>query len=180
MKNFKLLNLLLEFDENTDCQPGTKETITQREYANMPDSANYNYFKDTRSNYFKCKKKGSKLVEPKPEEKKPVVAGKCPSDEAFGNKDFQEWVWKTHLGKTETDKVTTKLCGITVGASCKYSVGVDGNCGDGTKAIWLELREKFIDFKKNNQNVVVDPDAKRKECKSNGMDYDETTKNINR
>ena len=60
MKNFNLLNLLLEIDETTDCEAGTKVTINQTEYANMPDSANYHYFKDTRSNYFKCKKKGSK------------------------------------------------------------------------------------------------------------------------
>jgi hypothetical protein len=179
MKNFKLLNLLLEFDENTDCQPGTKVTISQTEYANMPDSANYNYFKDTRSNYFKCKKKGSKLVEPKPEEKKPVVAGKCPSDEEYGNKEFQDWVWKTHLGKTETDTAKTRLCGTKDGnvKTCAYKVAVDGNCLDGTKAVWTELREKFIDFKKNNQNVVVDPDAKRKECAEKGLDYDDITKN---
>ena len=146
MKNFKLLNLLLEIDETTDCEAGTKVTINQTEYANMPDSANYHYFKDTRSNYFKCKKKGSKPKEK--EEEKPVVAGKCPSDDGYGNKDFQEWVWKTYLGKTETDKVTTKLCGLKNGKakSCIYSVGVDGNCQDGTKAVWLELRDKFIDF----------------------------------
>lgn len=174
MKNFKLLNLLLEFNEATDCETGTKVTITQTEYANMPDSANYNYFKDTRSNYFKCKKKGSKpVIVPKPN---PVVAGKCPIDEGYANKEFQEWVWKTHLGKTESDTVTTKLCGTTT-KSCGYSVAVGTGCGDGTKAVWAELRDKFIDFKSSNPNVILDPNAKRKECESQGMNYDETTKN---
>jgi len=178
MKNFNLLNLLLEFDE-ADCQAGTKVTITQREYGNMPDSANYHYWKDNYQNYFKCKKKGSKLVEPKPEEKKPVVAGKCPSDEGYGNKEFQDWVWKTHLGKTETDTAKTRLCGTKDNnvKTCAYIVAVDGNCLDGTKAVWAELREKFIDFKKNNQSVVVDPEAKKKECESQGMNYDDITKN---
>ena len=176
MKNFNLLNLLLEINESTDCEAGTKVTITQTEYANMPDSANYVYWKDSRSNYFKCKKKGSKpVIDPNP---KPVVTGKCPSDEGYKNKDFQEWVWKTYLGKTETDKVTTKLCGITAGASCKYSVGVDGTCGDGTKAIWLELRDKFIEFKNGSQPIVVaDPEAKKKECEDRGLDYDDAIKN---
>jgi hypothetical protein len=178
MKNFKLLNLLLEIDETTDCEAGTKVTISQTEYANMADSANYHYFKDTRSNYFKCKKKGSKPKEK--EEEKPVVAGKCPSDDGYGNKYFQEWVWKTHLGKTETDTVTTKLCGLKNGKAktCAYSIGVDGNCQDGTKAVWLELRDKFIEFKNGSQPVVnVDPEVKKRECLDKGMDYDETTKN---
>ena len=176
MKNFKLLNLLLEIDETTDCEAGTKVTINQTEYANMPDSANYHYFKDTRSNYFKCKKKGSKPKEK--EEEKPVVAGKCPSDESFGNKDFQEWVWKNYLGKTETDTVTTKLCGLKNGKakSCTYSVGVDGNCQDGTKAVWLDLRDKFIEFKRSNTNVILDPEVKKRECESKNLDYDEATK----
>jgi hypothetical protein len=122
-----------------------------------------------------CKKKKSAPVDPKP-----VVAGTCPSDEGYVNKEFQEWVWKTHLGKAETDTVTTKLCGIKTNGSaktCAYSAAVGTGCGDGTKAIWKELRDKFIEFKKGNQNPVVDPEAKKKECESQGMNYDETTKN---
>ena len=182
MSSFKLLKLLLEREPTSkpaECGSNPEVKCDSNTYESYKFKTDYHTRMEDAGggivNYYYCKK-GTKPKEK--EEEKPVVAGKCPSDDGYGNKDFQEWVWKNYLGKTETDTVTTKLCGLKNGKakSCTYSVGVDGNCQDGTKAVWLDLRDKFIEFKRINPNVILDPDAKKKECESKNLDYDEATK----
>jgi len=175
----KLLDLLLE---ESSCD----EAKCDGAFQVIPNGVPGDTYK-TSSEYLYCEivvsskivRKWCKKKKPAPVDPKLVVAGTCPSEEDYVDKEFQEWVWKTYLGKTETDTVTTKLCGIKNGKAktCAYSAAVGTVCGDGTKAIWKELRDKFIEFKKGNQNPVVDPEAKKKECESQGMNYDETTKN---
>ena len=183
MKNFNLLNLLLEFNETTDCEAGTKVTINQTEYANMPDSANYHYFKDTRSNYFKCKKKGSKPKEK--EEEKPVVSNECPSETE--KPEFIKYIWISQgwvdgSGNPDAIAHKSKACGVEkinssyVPKTCTYQQSLTKPCGPGLKAAWKELKLKFEEWKKGNTNVILDPDAKKKECESKNLDYDEATK----
>jgi hypothetical protein len=183
MSSFKLSKLLLErasTKKPAGCGSNAAVETTQASYGTYQLKPEYETWTESDGSftvyYYYCKKGVLK-----PEEKKPVVAGKCPSDEEYKNKEFQDWVWKTHLGKTDTETVTTKLCGIKADGTaktCAYSVGVDGSCGDGTKAVWKELRDEFIKFKNGAQPiVVVDPDAKRKECAEKGLDYDDITKN---
>ena len=150
MKNFNLLNLLLEFNETTDCEAGTKVTINQTEYANMPDSANYHYFKDTRSNYFKCKKKGSKPKEK--EEEKPVVSNECPSETE--KPEFIKYIWISQgwvdgSGNPDAIAHKSKACGVEkinssyVPKTCTYQQSLTKPCGPGLKAAWKELKLKF-------------------------------------
>lgn len=187
MSSFKLSKLLLErasTKKPAGCGSNAAVETTQASYGTYQLKPEYETWTESDGGsftvyYYYCKK--GKAEEKKPVEPKPVVAGECPSDEEYGNKEFQEWVWKTYLGKTETETVTTKLCGIKADGSaktCAYSAAVGTGCGVGTKAVWKELRDKFIEFKNGAQPiVVVDPDAKRKECAEKGLDYDDITKN---
>ena len=185
MSSFKLSKLLLERASKkkpAGCGSNPAVETTQSSYGTYQLKPDYETWTEDDGGiivyYYYCKK-GTKPKEK--EEEKPVVAGACPIDEGYGNKEFQEWVWKTYLGKKETDTVTTKLCGIKTDGTaktCAYSAAVGTGCGDGTKAVWKDLRDKFIEFKKGSQPIVnVDPEAKKKECESKGMDYDEATKN---
>jgi hypothetical protein len=185
MSSFKLSKLLLERASTKKpggCGSNAAVETNQSSYGTYQLKPEYVTWTESDGGftvyYYYCKKSANTPpVDPNPN---PVVSDKCPSEEGYVDKEFQEWVWKTYLGKTETDTVTTKLCGIKNGKAktCAYSVAVGSGCGDGTKAVWKELKDKFIEFKKGGQNVVVvDPEAKKKECLSQGMDYDETTKN---
>ena len=174
----KLLDLLLEESscDATKCDGAFQvlpSGVNGDTYKNSPD---YLYCETlVSSNIVRkyCKKKKSAPVDPKP-----VVTDKCPSDEGYGNKEFQEWVWSVKLGHPKDNaKHATKLCG-SLGTSCKYSEAVGTGCGAGTKAAWTELKNEFIIYKTGSQPVVVvDPEVKKKECESQGMNYDETTKN---
>ena len=186
MSSFKLLKLLLEREPTSkpkECGSNPAVKCDQSTYDTYRFTVGYQAWKEDGGgidvNYYYCKTgkpEEKKLVEPKP-----VVAGECPSDEKYADAEFKEWAWVTINGYNKTDNYTTKLCGTKTDKvtplTCNYTKMIGMVCGTGLKSVWKELREKFIDFKKNNQNVVVDPDAKRKECESKGMDYDETTKN---
>jgi hypothetical protein len=99
-----------------------------------------------------------------------VTGKKCPEDEGYSSLEFQEWVWTTHNKFAATGTQKSRLCGLTASPGCKAtscvkSKAVDGSCGNGTKAVWADLKNNFIAFKNassgnlsqnNNQNQDQD------------------------
>lgn len=193
MSFIKLSSLLLEARNPTKtpkgCKSGTAKETTKASYDTYALKSGYLTWtesEDLKVYYYYCESVTSNNQDNQNNQnnqnnQQQVATDKCPSDEGYDNKEFQEWVWKNHLGKTESDEVTTRLCGVKsdkTAKTCKYTVAVGTGCGDGTKSVWKELKNKFIEFKKGNAQpiVSVDPiEQKKKDCESKGQVYDAST-----
>jgi hypothetical protein len=162
------------------CKSGTAQETTKDSHDSYQIKSGFETWEEEEGikvYYYYCQTGGS-TPPVDPPVTPPASTDKCPNEKGYVDKEFQEWVWKTHLGKTETDTVTTKLCGIKNGKAktCAYSVAVDGKCLDGTKAVWKELKDKFIEFK--NQTPVVQQETEQQKiekCKAQNLIYDATT-----
>jgi len=160
MSSFKLLKLLLEREPTSkpkECGSNAAVKCDSSTYTTMRAKVGYHTWiegveGEITTNYYYCKT--GKAEEKKPVEPKPVVAGECPSDEKYADAEFKEWAWVTISGYNKTDNYTTKLCGTktdkVTALNCNYTKMIGMACGTGLKSVWKELREKFIDFKKNN------------------------------
>jgi hypothetical protein len=169
MKNFSLLTLLTEAP--TECGTNPALSINQREFASK-DSA-YHYWKVENppsqggTLYYRCKKKSAApVVNPDPA---PVGTKKCPNEEGYDIKEFQDWL--------DSQKIAWTSSGGQLNKGTGY-----GNCGDKTQAAWKTYREKFIEYKKGNQQPSPDPvvqqdteQQKIEKCKAQNLVYDKAT-----
>lgn len=188
MSSFKLSKLILERDatkkpsscgsnaavETNQANFGTYQ-MQSTKYITWTEEVGFTVY------YYYCTKPSGSNPPVVPPVVVPPAGEKCPEDEGYVTKEFQEWVWKVKNGFLETDKKKTKLCG---GAKCDYKTAVDGDCGPSTKALWKDetLKQEFISYKKQNPVITPDPivqpnteEQKIAACKTKNLEYDKAT-----
>lgn len=185
MSIIKLTKLILnEATKPDECGSNTANSCTQNAYNTTYNDPKYHRWTEGTGGmtaYFYCLKKTSGVVSSGGGSSDDCVTGKvCPETDGYKTLEFQEWVWTTYNKFAATGTQKSRLCGLTTSPGCKAtsctkSKAVDGSCGNGTKAVWADLKNDFIAFKNASssnvtqddnqqqnqiQTVVVDPDLR--------------------
>jgi len=180
MKNLKLYNLLLNEIVGTaaDCGSNPSSGITQLEYSSLINDDDWIVYKVV-TQHFKCKKPVVSGGGGGGGSSDACVTGKvCPESEGYNTLEFQEWVWTTYNKFAATGTQKSRLCGLTASPACKAtsctkSKAVDGSCGNGTKAVWADLKNSFIAFKNaSSSNVTQDDNQQQNQNQTVEVDKD--------